>query len=251
MKKFKTEKLSFDGAEKKELQFSIDISINNDGVFTTQLPENITQLFENAGIQMGKNLRGRNGYFQDKSYDNLILSVSAAAKTYLSEELIEEKTVIRYIVRTTCSYMLKDDDVTPNGYWAGKDGGHWREGTISQNASSRHPFGLLIWVEPKVKKTFKYKTGRTRIQYGHTRYHMENRNPGDPDYNLCWLASICSMSEPESGTKQEVDYTEEVAAVFVGMVKWICFMNEKIKDFLTPEGIQQIAAAGGGQKLLT
>jgi len=47
---------------------------------------------------------------------------------------------------------------------------------------------------------------------------------------------------------QEVKYTEHTAKFFVDLIKGICNINEKVKDFIDPESIVKIAESG--QKLL-
>ena len=70
-------------------------------------------------------------------------------------------------------------------------------------------------------------------------------------YNLAWLRDIVGIAPPkESSGIKEIEYTEEVAAFFVNMIKSICMMNERVKDFLTPDAIRMIAANQGQIKLI-
>lgn len=139
---------------------------------------------------------------------------------------------------------IAGNNIVPNGRWTRYDGYEWKNGTESQHAVSPLPFGMMVYVRPFYKKTYQYKSGtiKTELSAVHETNDIEETKP-----NLHWLTGICSMS-PDGLKIQEIDYTEEVAAVFVNMIKSICSVNERIKDFISPDQILLIAK--GNQKLL-
>lgn len=245
MAKLRTTKLSFDGIERGELEFSIDVYVNTDGEFTTTLPKEIAEQFEEAGLNLIKNRSRNKGFFSASTYDDLISQVKDTAKEYMSRELISEKIVIRYVIQTTCTYCLDPNGhVVPNGSfeWTQTDNYLWKEGTLTQNASSPRPFGFQVYCKPYTRRDYKYRSGKKRTEYDlWVPFGSSQAEKGQ--YYLHWLESIASMEEPEGGVK-EIEYTENIARFFVEMVKSICALNEKIKDFLEPDSIKMIAETG-------
>ena len=250
MTKFKTEQITV-GKEGKNLQFNIEININKDGSFVTTLPKNIMELFKNANIDMRHNRCGTDGYFSEPTYDGLIKEVKEATLEYFSREMTGEKIIIQYAIQTQCSYALNIvGDVVPNPSeewtkmkYPDNPKNRWKEGTIPINAMSRKPFGLLVYVRPLIKREYKYRSGETKAEYTGIRCDETEmaKTALEKGYFLSWLNDVPCISIPEEAKIKEIDYSENVCEFFVNMIKSICVLNEKIKDFLEPDSIKLIA----------
>ena len=251
MAKFSTQWIRL--AEPEELNFKYDVYINKEGIFTTTLPEEMVRLFEDGGIKFDSNRMGRSGFFQAKTFDELVKIVKEVSKEYVSRELKEEKIIIRYIIQTTCLYCLDiKGNVVPNGQveWMEKDEHEWKEGTVSQYDNLSHPYGFQVFVKPCFKRTYLYRSGKEIVEYD--RFNMENRQAGffENKYNLKWLYDLTAMAKPHVDEEiNEMDYTEEAAKFFVDIIKGICTLNERIKDLLKPEALESLISKG--IKLLT
>lgn len=257
MAKLKTETLAFDGIERREFKVKFDVYVNKDGSFTTTLPEDIVKLFEEANIQVNTNKLGRKGYFSENTYDGLIKSVSDTCLEYMSREMTSEKIVINYCIQTRCSYAIdKDNGIIPNPSpsWSGvKDVwnekrssydsfSRWINGTVDISANNPTPFGFLIYAKPLVRRDYKYRSGKTKIEYTQLCYGGEIAESALKDgYYLRWLNDVPCIIAPKDGEVKQLDYTENVCEFFVNMIKSIAMMNEKIKDFLEPDAIKVIA----------
>lgn len=244
MARLKTVRVSFDGSERNELQFKYDVHVSQQGLFTTTIPKEISELFKNAGIDLYKNNVGNPGYFYDKTIEGLERQVVDTAREYLSRELIEEKIVIKYAIQTTCSYALDPEgNVVPNcGYeWVKTENYKWMDGTLSSWAQNPQPFGIEIYAKLFYKKVYRYKSGKMKTEYIFVSADSDVKKMGN---NIYWLASVCSMQPPRSNNIKEIDCSEPVAYFFVNMIKSICQLNEKIKNFIEPEQIQLLADKG-------
>lgn len=237
----------------EDFQFSYTVSVTADGLFTTTLPSDVAVMLKVALISLENNRSGNPGFFSDKTLDALLTQVSSVITEYFSKKLVESKIVIKYTIQTTCSYCLDvDGEIVPNGMpeWVGEDrngkhGYKWQNGTIGQNATNPHPFGLSVFARASKKEVFQYRSGKTVSKYSYL-------NSGDIDREeqryLHHLNSFASMSAPKGENPREIDYTENVARFFVDLLTSICRINEKIKDVLEPDKIAIIAESG--QKLL-
>jgi hypothetical protein len=244
MAKLKTVWIQESGAEENELDFKYEINVTKEGLFTALLPERITRLFKQAGIELGRNRRHTEGYYIDKTREGLENQIDEVVKEYFSRKLKSEIVVIRYIIQTTCSYCInKKKEIVPNSTsdWMGSDDYGWKEGTIDLHYH-RFPYGVLIYVEPFMKRTYIYKSGKEKIEFIRVG-SLENAAKFLADkYHLRWLSDLVNMQEPERGDEvKEIDYDEDVAAFFVNLIKSICMINEKIKGFIEPESIKKIA----------
>lgn len=230
-----------DNRKRDDFFFKYDVNITKEGLFTTTIPKEAADKLKAANIDIGRNRIGNPGYFQDKTLDGLQGQVNAIVAEYYSRELVDEKIVIRYQIRTTCSYCLDVNGIpVPNGQgrWTGMDEYKWENGTTPTHSSNREPFGLLMWVEANTRRVYKYRSGTEKVEY----HRCDWNDFEDADKpNLDYLASIRSINTISGEKTQEIDYTEAVAGVFVGMLKAIFMMNEKIKAWTTPEAITRLA----------
>jgi hypothetical protein len=247
MAKVKRERIVMSGAEKKELDFMLDINVTAGGLFTALLPPNVVELFEIRGVDLKSNKRrgSRPGYYEANTMDALLKLVDADCKKYVSRKLISKRMVIEYQVETTCSYVFtKSGDIGPNGYYAhnhDKLGDRiWMHGTKDIHANTREPYGMQVYVKPKIELTYQYLGGVKKIEYAYAHetyaFGME-----EVSGNLKWLNDVVGIG-PISGNTIIIEYTEQIAEFFVRFIKTICLFNEHIKNVLTPDAIREIAA---------
>lgn len=233
MGRLKTEHLAMDGATRGEVNVKYEVYVDTEGFFTTTLPEEFVAKLEAAQIPTEVNRARNKGYVYGRTLTELNARVKDIAVELVSRKLVEEKIVISYQLGTACNYNVTDDgEIYPNGMH-GK-GGTWVEGTKKPFSMDLLPFGLQVYVRPYLKKTFVYKSGTTKVEYSNIK-ESENQP------NLNWLNDLIRIGKVENTKLHEIDYTENVAGVFVDIVKALFRMNEKIKDFTTPEAISKIA----------
>ena len=242
MGQLKTERV-----KEQELDFTYKVYVNKEGQFSTTLPLNIVEIFQEAGIELRSNHRtGKSGFFVSDTYEGLKNSIKDIIREYYSKELIESKIMIRYIIQTTCSYCLDvDGNIVPNGqaYWTKTPICNWKGGTIEQHAAYPRPYGFGVYARPYRKETNKYKSGKIKSEY-----HPIGKETKKGTY-LYWLNSFCAISFPRGEDLKEIDYTEETAQFFVDLLTSICQLNEKIKEFLSPDKL--IKVIENKQKLLS
>lgn len=234
-----------------DINFSVSVRVTSEGIFTCTLPENISKLFEGK-IYLSKARRvGNPGYFSSDTLDGLKVAVRAKLDELCSEKEVKRERIIRFAVETACSYGIDaEGNVTP--YPVGKS--NWHSGTTQRDATNRGPFGIRIYARVFEKVTYCYEaTGKERVEYIDAYEHgFDDSKLEDPAQWLCNMRSLDYTTDrfgESSLTVQEIPYTEEAAQFFVGMFKWLFNMNERLKPFLNPDGIQLLIAAGT-QKLL-
>lgn len=232
------------------ISFKYSIDVSTKGVFSTMLPADVIEKFKQSNIELHKNRVDKEGYLCANTFDELKKRVESLCQEYLSRELISETIILKYGIKTQASYCVSTEgEIVPNAQSQWIKGERtpatdWRNGTVTQHASSPLPFGIMVYVKPYFKQVYKYASGQLKEELSPV-YDSFPDKENQP--NLHWLTAICSMS-PKDLSIQEIPYTEEVAAVFVNMVKAICSVNERVKDFTSPEHILYLAQ--NNQKLL-
>ena len=230
-----------------ELDFSYNVNVDLTGMFTTTIPIEIAKQIQEVGIRLDANKLSNPGYFTSDTLQGIQNKVRDVVDEYSSRELIEEKTVLQYKIKTRCSYCKNDKgEIVPNGTpeWVKKDGYNWLQGTEDINSTNQKPFGLDLYVKPRIKRVYKYKSGREVIEYDRVEYSSI-----DTKSNLHWLLGLHSIVPGYSDDLDEIDYTEERALFFVNFIKYICNINEKLIDFIKPDNL--IKAIEGNVKALT
>lgn len=227
-----------------KFRFNIDININSKGIFYTYIPEKILPRLQHGNIKFDTPLtNGRQGCLRGASINEVVDKTKAACREASSRKLAGETIVIKYAIRTACTYCIsKDGAVVPNGQniWTGKgDAYEWKQGTIIQHARAPAPFGFEMYAKPYYRRKYIYCNGRESIEYA----PLYDGVKLDEHYYLAWLAAVCAVTVPDETKIQEIEYTEDVARFFVETYKSLCALNERIKGFLDPEGIKQIAAS--------
>lgn len=225
-----------------KFRFSVDININSKGVFYSYMPDAILERMQYGNIKFDTSLKkGRQGCFLGASIQQVVAKIKEACKEAGSRKQINETIVIKYAIRTACTYCISHDgDIAPNGeyFWTGTDNYTWKEGTIIQHATSPAPFGFEMYAKPFWRREYLYCNGRTSIEYAPV-WDMHDKVDR---YYLSYLVAVCSVTTPNETNVQEIEYTEEIARFFVETYKSLCILNERIKEFINPEGIKMIAA---------
>lgn len=170
-------------------------------------------------------------------------------KTFLNDivscECIEKKEVIRYQIETACSYCIGDEndnyEVYPSGVFMPdrlKSSGEsycsrWQGGTETIYAQRPSPYYTKVYCEVFLKKTYAYRSGKEVIRYEQPVSgwkYIENDN-------VAWLKNLTSMNVIDHGEIKEVDATQENAAVFVKIIKFICKANRLLSELADVEGL--------------
>ena len=216
--KVNTEKFSFDGSVKRELVFQVDTHV----------------------LTLDRNQLNNYGYFTDKTYEGLIKQIKSKCEEYLSKELVEEKLIISYCIDTVCSYCTTSSgEIVPNGTYDKSYG--WKEGTKNDSFNHHEPFTVAVSAVIYNKKVYKFKIGKEKIEY-------LKPNSNELGEFGKWILNITHIGIGKNGKQQEIEYNEETALFFVSMLKSICNINEKIKDFISPDAIKLLIS--NGQKLI-
>lgn len=224
-----------------KFRFSVDININAKGVFYAYMPDAILQRMQYGNVKFDTPLKkGREGCFSGSTIDGVVDKIKKACEEASSRKQISETIVIKYAIKTTCTYCISENDIVPNGAWVKGGNYDWKEGTISQHATNSHPFGFEMYAKPFYKREYLYCNGRVSTEYEWVSNDFENR---EEQFYLSWLIGVCSVSVPSQTEVQEIEYTEDIARFFVETYKSLCLLNERIKGFLHPDGIRQIAAS--------
>ena len=212
-----------------KLDFDYFVNINKDGLFTTYLPNNIVEKLESYGISVNRGRGNKSGYFQTNSMQELVKSVTEIMLKFSEKKLISTKIVLRYEITTRCSYCKADNgEIVPNGYWETKinnnENYHWQNGSVAMDSLNTNPFGFLVFVQPRQKKTWKYPDGETFEEYT----SIDKKDIKESS-TLDWLNSICSIEPYDKDKVKDIDYSEKVGLFFKNMLMYIFNLNEKLK----------------------
>ncbi len=237
---------------------TFDINVDSEGTFYMRFSEEEIAKLKEGNIDLEKGYQRKEGYLTAPSMEALIAKVKDTWRQLMSRVMIDEKIVIKYAIMTQFSYAIgRNGEISPNGMdeWTGGIpdglGTAWRQGNVDVNGANPKPFGMMVYVRPSVRKDYKYANGTIKTEYS-------SLDPRDEfagkylttDINLNWLNSIACIAVERPMKIEEVEYTEQLSSFFVNMLKSLCMMNERMKDFLKPEQIIKLANSTGGNILL-
>lgn len=244
----------------ERIQFHTPVNVTKEGLFTTTLPSEAYNAIGAYGMSLRNNRFGKPGYFEDKTLDGLQKQIDDLVREALSRTLVEDKTVIKYCVKTRAAYVVDDDgEIIPNGYWrknrtpGEQFESNWREGNDNPCASlSGFTPSLSVYARPFQKKRYVYKSGKEYTEY--TPYEPSKWSRGS---SVDWLASQDNIVpndsfghfDSEKDRKRvlqnlpEIDATEENAAFFVKMVTFIDKANELFGQLNDPQYVLALLAA--------
>lgn len=228
------------------MSITTPVSVTKDGMFTTTLPESAVSKLREYGLELEKNRVGRDGFFAAKTLDDLRREVREFAEEALSRELVQEESVIKYQVITAGSCYIDDDgEILPNGGWCKQKNyddknkkGHWAN--FTEVSDSCHPVTptLMVWVGVYDRKRYRFKSGK-EITELKRKLVDSNR---DQRTNLNWLCDQVSV-RPYNAYRgdvspfPEVPATEENAAFFVTLLKFVYKANQLLTNFVDSKNI--------------
>lgn len=258
MAKFKKEKVHVRDREDHNNYMTVDFDANVDseGEFYMKFNEAEIAKFTEAGISLEKSSKRENGYLRAPTYKELVEKVESKCRDLISRKLDEETIVLLYAIETCCNYALKDGEILPNwgSEWTKERNDdiartHARNGTFELNSQQTRPYGISIYVKAVIKRIYKYRDGKKKIEYDYlsgNSLHERDKAFNEiyqNSYYLKWINNLACIDRPKDTKSKELPYTENTAGLFVNMIKSICMMNERIKDFLEPETLLKIAEA--------
>lgn len=222
----------------------VPVSVNSKGIFTGTISKNESLKLTKYDPQIPED--GRESSFSAASLAELEIKLNKYLNDLVSCELIEEKEVIRYQIETACAYCEGDKEdnfeIYPNGAYMPnrlqeKDTNlccRWKGGTEDIYAQRPSPYYTKVYCEVYRKKIYAYRSGReiTKYEYAPSKSIAYNEN----DY-VEWLKNVCSISPINNYNMKEVDATQENAAVFVQLIKFICKANRVITELSNVEGL--------------
>lgn len=238
----------------ERIQFRTPVNVTKEGLFTTTLPSEAYNAIGAYGMSLRNNRFGKPGYFESTTLEGLQMQIQDLVREALSRTLVEDKTVIKYCVKTRAAYVVDDDgEIIPNGYWRKNHTpgeqfeSNWREGNDNlSSALSGFTPSLSVYAKPFQKKRYVYKSGKEHTEY--TPYEPAKWSRGS---SVDWLASQVNIvpNDKQFGGKNEIaslpeiDATEENAAFFVKMVTFIDKANEMFGQLNDPEYVLALLAA--------
>lgn len=245
--------LTFEVPDPHKTKFAVQVTVTAEGEFSCTLPELIATLMKDSGIELGRNRMHREGFFHSDTLAGLREQIGMKIKELCSEELESKEHVIRYFISTSCAYTI--DPGTGNFMPNATNGQPWCDGTTEASSSCPADYGFQFYAHPFIKRTYRYTTcDRTRVTYTSMCEHNcdVDQLRTDP---VQWLAHVVNQAGGGynlfgcNDTRPEIPCTPENVAFFVNLYKSLFALNERNKPFLTPEGVQQLAA--GNLKMLT
>lgn len=226
------------------------VSVTKEGVFSTTLAPDAVEVLTDNGVLTSRNRQGRFGHFSAATLDELEKKVRAAFEEAFSRELVDRKLVLQYQIGTACAYSINEGgEYIPNcgSEWtkAGFKGGvQWHEGTLKLSATSQRPYGLLLYVEPVVKESYQYKSGKVATEHVRAGRSDWAKEMLEEDRCLRWLCGIVSMDPIRFEEMQEIDYDRSVGRFFVDLLTGLFELNERIQDFVSPKMLKELAHSG-------
>ena len=230
----------------EKIVFNTTVNVTKEGLFTTTLPKEATDLLESYGPKLDLNRVGRAGFFSSDTLEGLRREIEKTIEEAVSKELIEDKLIIKYSITTAGHYALDTDgEIIPNGCWR-KDpeerkkefGTNWREGNSKGSTMYGTCPSVSVFARVFHKKTYAYRSGRT-IQQLETYYPETKDGRGKA---IDWINSLCNISstrqwngKEDFSNTPEIDATEENAEMLVQLFKLVFQCNELFKEMNNPE----------------
>lgn len=216
----------------------LDVNVNADGMFTTTLSKEDAAIFESYGIELKNNKANRAGFFKNETLAGLCYEIREIMKLCLEYKVVSETPVLKYYIKTYCSYCLNNQtgDIAPNGkaQYVGDGGYKWIEGTSNDPFYTDRDFGIKVYVRPYMKRVVEYGNGNQKTFYDY-RYKWEE------DSYMEWLNNLSGMkSKWGDESLQEIEGTEENARFFVNIIKQICRINEQIGEIIKNDKLEQL-----------
>lgn len=241
---------------REKIGVEVEINVSKEGDFYFSLNEDQMKMLLDKGVDFSKTYNKRTkklGTFYAKSLDELKNNFKKILEEAISGEILEDRNVILYDIKTYCSYCVSEGIPVPNGYYIKEDekndNGYadWHEGTDRSEGSS---FGFNAYAQVYHKQVIKFKSGKVKTFFWSMNYDQSKQlgeygkrlnHFGLKAFDIRDAYSDDGHSMWSMNGKIEIDYTEENAKFFHDILVGICKLNEQIKNFIKkPELLQQI-----------
>jgi len=238
----------------EQIGVEVEINVSKNGDFYFTLNDEQQKMLLDYGIDMSGTINkrtGKPGTFYATSLAELKKNFEAILEEAVSGEILEDRNVILYQIKTFCSYCMSEGIPVPNGYYVKdeelKDGcANWHEGTERAEGES---WGFRVYAQVYHKQVIKFKSGKVKTFYWVINYD-DSKKLGEYGMRLnhFGLKAFDILDAYKEGNKwgafsmngkREIDYTEQNAKFFHDILIAICKMNEQIKDFIKdPDKLQ-------------
>lgn len=233
------------------IDFTTPVSVSKDGRFSTRLPEAALKTLKDYGYDGFKvNRIGNEGYFSSDTLAGLEHQLKEIAQDALTQEIVEDKLVIKYILKGRycyCTDKRNPNEIYPNGYYVhGEENMSWRQDEL--NYTRTYTPSASIYAQVFHKRKYRYSSGKT-VEY-YDLYAPQRR--GDTGSAVDWINNLVHIGfDMGWGTLgenikklPEVDATPENAALFVNIFKFI-FKAATLMDMIRkPEGFVRAVKEG-------
>lgn len=236
-----------------KFRFEVEINVSKKGEFYFTLSDEQKETLLNSGVNLNDTVNHKTkkiGTFYSDTLEKLLSEFEEILKEAVSAEVIEDKFVILYYIKTGCKYCLASGEPVPNGYYVPIeetiDGKYvnWVEGTIN----GEDGFGFSAYAKIYKKQVLRFKSGQAKTFFYVIR-HEQKKELGDygkklSDFIIPGQDIRDAYRKPHNwsmGEKKEIAYTEENAKFFYEVLIAVCRMNEQIKGFIKePEKLQML-----------
>jgi hypothetical protein len=152
------------------LEFDIEINVSKDGKFYFSLGSDQQKILLDYGVDLSRNINRHThkiGTFYADTLEKLEKDFRCLLEEAISGEVIEDKFVILYRIRTACNYCMGGGVPVPNGYYVPQEERlegnfvNWIEGTDKGEGS----FGFNVYAQVYHKQIIRFKSGgRTTVR---------------------------------------------------------------------------------------
>lgn len=232
----------------EEFSFSTTVNVDKSGEFSTTVPQDAVRFLEDRQIYVNINRSGNKGYYCADSLENLRKQIAKDFDEAVSSELVEEKIVILYGVETNISYCKNSaGDPVPNAtkFWTGRteDNYQWFNGNQHDFQSGQQPINMSIWFNIRKKMVYRLRSGKVYTKYESIKDLVDSSN----NLVMKYLNDIlCGNSGSffRQRDRKEIEYSDEVALVFIGIFKGFARAIEQLNLLSNPEEVKVIAESG-------
>ena len=248
----------------QRLGFDVEINVSKDGKFYFSLDSDQQKTLLDYGVDLSRNINRHThkiGTFYADTLEKLEKDFRCLLEEAISGEVIEDKFVILYRIRTACNYCMGGGVPVPNGYYVPQEERlegnfvNWIEGTDKGEGS----FGFNVYAQVYHKQIIRFKSGQEKTFYWFVNYaKIDKLGEYGKRLNAFTLAAFDIRDAGKNGWdnygmdgKKEIAYTEENAKFFCDILTAICKMNEQIKGFIKEPDLLQKVIDSQTQLLLT
>lgn len=250
MAKLQGRKFHFVADSGEELSFESDVSVNNDGVFSVTIPEELQDSctvvinddlipeMNYRSCTTGRRTRSSKTVVTSRSMEQCCKIISVAAKHYLKCETKTERVIVYGMEMQLAAWKDENGDYKPNGYCKGDTrSGKWLGGKGAEcfcvNANHQTEFykvGIIAYV---CDKTTYMRQNHTRTVYEKVQVHFTKDDS--------WLEKLNSFvgiqyrdPSPYNNIK-EIPYSEAAARFFYDAMIGLCALADRVFNFLNDE----------------